>query len=111
MTRRDLQVSAVQKRAYRKLPMIPVNEPLLDGNELKYLTECIKSGWISAEGPFVHLLEQAFSKRVGRRFGVAVCNGSLALQAAVTALEIGPGDEVILPAFTIISCAASRREP
>ena len=87
--------------------MIPVNEPLLDGNELKYLTECIKSGWISAEGPFVQRFEQAFAQRVGRRFGVAVCNGSLALQAAVTALEIGPGDEVILPTFTIISCAAA----
>src|SRR5262245_41377807 len=107
MTRRDLQVSAAQTRASRKLPMIPVNEPLLDGNELKYLSECIKSGWISAEGPFVRRFEQAFAQRVGRSFGVAVCNGSLALQAAVAALEIGPGDEVILPAFTIISCAAA----
>jgi perosamine synthetase len=86
---------------------IPVNEPLLDGNEKKYLCECIDSGWISSEGPFVQRFEQEFAARMGRRFGIAVANGSVALDAAVAALGIGPGDEVILPAFTIISCAAA----
>jgi len=86
---------------------IPVNEPLLDGNEKKYLTECIDTGWISSEGPFVQRLEAEFAQRVDRKFGVAVCNGSAALDAAVAALKIQPGDEVILPSFTIISCAAS----
>lgn len=86
---------------------IPVNEPLLDGNEKKYLCECIDSGWISSEGPFVQRLEQEFAARVGRRFGIAVANGSVALDAAVKALDLGPGDEVIMPAFTIISCAAA----
>lgn len=86
---------------------IPVNEPLLDGNEKKYLNECIDSGWISSEGPFVQRLERDFATRVGRRFGIAVANGSVALDAAVKALDLGPGDEVILPAFTIISCAAA----
>ena len=86
--------------------MIPVNEPLLDGNELKYLTECIQTGWISSEGPFVTAFEQAFARRVGRRFGIAVCNGSAALEAAVAALGIERGDEVIMPTFTIISCAS-----
>jgi len=83
---------------------IAVNEPLLDGNEKKYLTECLDTGWISSEGPFVQRFEQAFSNRVGRKWGVAVCNGTAALDAAIEALGIGPGDEVILPAFTIISC-------
>ncbi|MBS0417184.1 MAG: DegT/DnrJ/EryC1/StrS family aminotransferase [Proteobacteria bacterium] len=83
---------------------IAVNEPLLDGNEKKYLTECLDTGWISSEGPFVQRFEQAFSTRVGRKWGVAVCNGTAALDAAIEALGIGPGDEVILPAFTIISC-------
>ncbi|HAS51898.1 MAG TPA: aminotransferase DegT [Gammaproteobacteria bacterium] len=83
---------------------IPVNEPLLDGNEKKYLTECIDTGWISSEGPFVHRFEQEFAARMGRKHGVAVCNGTAALDAAVEALGIGPGDEVILPTFTIISC-------
>lgn len=84
--------------------MIPVNEPLLDGNEKKYLAECIDSGWISSEGPFVGRFEDAFARRMGRKHGVAVCNGTAALDTAVEALGIGAGDEVILPTFTIISC-------
>ncbi|MBU0689943.1 MAG: DegT/DnrJ/EryC1/StrS family aminotransferase [Gammaproteobacteria bacterium] len=89
------------------MDFIPVNEPLLDGNEEKYLTECIRSGWISSEGPFVRQFEEQFAARMGREYGVAVCNGSVALDAAVAALNLGQGDEVILPAFTIISCAAA----
>ena len=87
--------------------MIPVNTPLVDGNEERYLVECIRSGWVSSEGPFVERFEEQFAARVGRRFGIAVANGSLALDAAVAALDIGHGDEVIMPTFTIISCAAA----
>jgi perosamine synthetase len=83
---------------------IPVNEPLLDGDEKKYLLECIDSGWISSEGPFVRRFEEAFARRVGRKHAIAVANGTAAIDLAVDALGIGPGDEVILPAFTIISC-------
>ena len=83
---------------------IPVNEPLLDGNEKKYLLECIESGWISSEGPFIKEFEQKFAARVGRKHGIAVTNGTSAIDAAVDALGIGPGDEVIMPTFTIISC-------
>jgi perosamine synthetase len=86
---------------------VPVNEPLLHGNEKKYLVECIESGWISSEGPFVQRFEEDMAQRVARKFGIAVCNGSLALDAAVAALRLGPGDEVIMPAFTIISCPAA----
>lgn len=83
---------------------IPVNDPLLDGNERKYLLECIDTGWISSEGPFITRFEQAFAARMGRKHGIAVCNGTAAIDAAVEALGIGPGDEVIMPTFTIISC-------
>lgn len=86
---------------------IPVNQPLLDGKERQYLNECIDDGWISSEGPFVKRFEQEFAARVGRKYGIAVSNGSVALDAAVVALGIGSGDEVILPTFTIISCAAA----
>lgn len=86
---------------------IPVNEPLLSGNEKKYLFECIDTGWISSEGPFVKQFEEQFSKRVQRQYGIAVANGSGALDIAVQALRLGMGDEVILPTFTIISCAAA----
>src|SRR6516164_8074605 len=86
---------------------IPVNEPLLDGNEEHYLAECIRTGWISSEGPFVQRLEQGFAARIERKNGIAVCNGSVALDVAIAALGLGSGDEVILPSFTIISCAAA----
>jgi perosamine synthetase len=86
---------------------IPVNEPVLDGNEREYIAECIDTGWISSEGPFVKRFEREFAARVGRRFGVAVSSGTAALQVAVSALGIGAGDEVIMPTFTIISCAAA----
>jgi perosamine synthetase len=87
--------------------MIPVNEPLLDGNEKKYLVECIETGWISSEGSFVKKFEEQFASSVDRQYGISVCNGTAALDIAVAALDIGPGDEVILPSFTIISCASA----
>ena len=87
--------------------VIPVNEPLLNGNEKQYLINCIDTGWISSEGPFVTQFEEQFSATVNRKFGVAVCNGSVALDTAILALGIGAGDEVIMPTFTIISCAAA----
>lgn len=87
--------------------MIPVNRPLLDGNEKKYLAECIDSGWVSSEGPFVKRLEASVAQVAGCAHGIAVCNGSAALELTMAALRIGPGDEVILPSFTIISCAAA----
>lgn len=86
---------------------IPVNEPLLAGKEKQYLNECIDSGWISSEGPFVQKFEENFALAVGRKYAVSVCNGSMALEAAIVALGIGSGDEVILPTFTIISCGAA----
>ena len=87
--------------------MIPVNTPLLDGNEAKYLQECIDTGWISSEGPFVKRFEDEFAKRVDRSHAIACANGSGALDIAVAAAGIGEGDEVIMPTFTIISPAAS----
>ena len=85
--------------------MIPVNEPLLAGRELEYVTECVKTGWISSAGRFIEEFEQKWAAYCGRKYGVAVSNGTTALQAAVRALDLKPGDEVIMPTFTIISCA------
>lgn len=87
------------------IDFIPVNEPLLNGNEKKYLCDCIDTGWISSEGPFVKEFEQKMSAGVNRKYGIAVSNGTAALEVAVQALGIEEGDEVIMPAFTIISCA------
>lgn len=87
------------------MDFIPVNEPLLNGNEKKYLCECIDTGWISSEGPFVREFEEKMSATVGRKYGIAVSNGTAALEVAAQALGIAEGDEVIMPTFTIISCA------
>ena len=83
---------------------IPVNQPLFSGNEKKYLMECIDTGWISSEGPFIEKFEKGISSVVSRKHGIAVTNGTAALEVSIAALDIGPGDEVILPTFTIISC-------
>ena len=91
--------------SHKKMNFIPVNEPLLNGNEKKYLCECIDTGWISSEGPFVKEFEKKMCESIDRKYGVAVANGTAALEIAVQALGIGKGDEVIMPTFTIISCA------
>lgn len=85
--------------------MIPVNEPLLASNAKPYLNECIDTAWISSEGPFVKRFEKGMAQAVNREYAVAVSNGTAALEVAVKALNIGIGDEVIMPSFTIISCA------
>ena len=85
--------------------MILVNEPLLNGNEKKYLNECIDTGWISSEGRFVDRLEREFAQYIGKKYGIAVCNGTAALEVALHAVGVKEGDEVIMPSFTIISCA------
>lgn len=85
--------------------MIPVNEPLLDGREKELLAQCISTGWISSEGPFVKQFEDMFAEFCGRRYGVAVCNGTAAIETALYAAGVRPGQKVIMPTFTIASCA------
>lgn len=85
--------------------MIHVNDLSFEGNEARYLQECIKTGWISSGGPFVNKFEDSFASFLGLRYGIAVCNGTAALETALFAAGIGKGDEVIIPSFTIISCA------
>jgi perosamine synthetase len=86
-------------------PVIPVNEPLLGENETKYVLECLQTGWISSEGRFIREFEERWASYCGMKYGVAVSNGTVALEIAMAALRLQPGDEVILPSFTIISCA------
>jgi perosamine synthetase len=84
--------------------MVPVSEPLLAGNELSYLRDCIVTGWISSAGKYIERFEQDWAGYCGRRYGIALTSGTAALQVAVDALRLGPGDEVVMPSFTIISC-------
>lgn len=88
-----------------KNAFVPVCEPLLIGNELKYVTDAVSSGWISSAGQYVTAFENKFAEYCGVRHGVAVCNGTVALHLAMRALGIGPGDEVIIPSFTMIASA------
>ena len=85
--------------------MIPVSEPLLGERELEYIRECVKTGWISSAGRFIEEFEQKWAAYCGVKYGIVVSSGTAALQVAVGCLELKPGNEVIIPAFTIISCA------
>ena len=84
--------------------IIPVNEPLLNGNEKKYLLNCFNEKYISSTGKYISLFESNFAKKVNRKYAIAVTNGTVALQLAFDCFNIKKNDEVILPSFTIISC-------
>ena len=83
--------------------VIPVCEPTLGGNEAEYVLDCIRSNWISSAGKYIPRFEETFAEMCGARYGVACANGTVALHLALATLGIGPGDEVILPTFTMIA--------
>lgn len=87
------------------MAFIPVCEPMLAGNELKYVTEAVSTGWISSSGKYVTEFENQFAEYCGCKYGIAVCNGTIALHLALIGLGIGKGDEVIVPTFTMIASA------
>ncbi|MEJ6788910.1 DegT/DnrJ/EryC1/StrS family aminotransferase [Brevundimonas sp. BR2-1] len=86
--------------------MIPVNEPLLEESDFAPLEDAFRTGWISSAGRYVDEFEDRWASYCGVGHGIAVSNGSTALQVAVEAVGISAGDEVIMPSFTIISCAS-----
>jgi len=87
--------------------MIPVCQPYLNGNELKYVDDAVRTGWISSSGKYVRAFEEAFAEYCGVKYAVGVCNGTVALHLALTCLGIGQGNEVIIPDFTMIASAFS----
>jgi perosamine synthetase len=86
--------------------VIPVNIPLITQQDRDAVNQALVEGWISGDGPVIQEFEAAIASQVGRKHGVAVSNGSDALELALRVLDLKPGDEVILPSFTIISCLA-----
>ena len=82
---------------------IPIYRPWLAGNEKKYVNECLDSTWISSKGKFIPLFERKFAEYLGVHQAASVCNGTVALHAALLALGVGPGDEVIVPTLTYIA--------
>jgi perosamine synthetase len=85
--------------------MIPVNEPLIAENSRRYVSDAISSGWISSSGKYIDTFERKFAEFIGIKYATTTTNGTTALHLALATLEIKPGDEVILPDLTIISCA------
>jgi perosamine synthetase len=84
---------------------IPVCEPYLNGNEQKYVQDCISTGWISSSGKYVKEFELRFAEYCGVKYAVGVTNGTVAIHLALVAAGIGKGDEVIIPNFTMIATA------
>lgn len=84
--------------------MIPVCTPVIGAEEERLVLQCLREGWVSSEGPYVPEFEQKFAAFIGVDHGVAVCNGTAAVEVALYAAGVKEGDEVILPTFTIISC-------
>ena len=85
--------------------MIPVNEPALGEHELELVADCVRTGWVSSAGRYLDEFERRWAEYCGMKHGIAVSSGTAALDVAVSCLGLRPGDEVILPSFTIVSCA------
>ncbi len=95
----------VEFLSWAELWKLPVTQPSLGGNELKYVSDCIATSWISSQGSYVSQFEQAFANFHGVREALTVSNGTTALHLALVALGIGPGDEVIVPDLTFAASA------
>ncbi len=89
--------------------VLKVADTLLDGNESRYVHECLSDNWISSAGSFVPRLESAFARAIGCRFAIACSSGTAALHLALAATGVGAGDEVLIPAFTMIATASAPR--
>lgn len=84
---------------------IPLAVPHLAGNELRYLRECIETGFVSSVGPFVDRFEREFAEAVGARHAVACASGTAALHVALVLSGVVAGSEVMVPTFTFIASA------
>jgi len=82
---------------------IPLHEPVFEGNEWRYVKECLDSGWVSSAGPFVEQFEDSIKAYTGVKYAVACVNGSSALQVALRVAGVGSGHEVIVPTLTFIA--------
>ena len=94
-----------KKLLINKNKFIPVSKPFLSSNDIKYVNKTLREGWISSDGPEVTKFENSFSKKINRKYSIAVSSGTAALEIALKSLNIEKDDEVIIPNFTIISNA------
>lgn len=96
-----------KKAKNKQLKRIPVCQPFLNGHELEYVSEAVRTGWISSSGKYVTAFEEEFAKYCGVGYGISTCNGTMAIHLALVALGVGKGDEVIIPDFTMIATATA----
>jgi len=89
---------------------IPIYQPFLNGNEKKYVNNCLDANWISSRGDYIPTFEKAFIEYVGAKYATSVSNGTVALHLALMALNLGPGDEVIVPTLTYIASVNTIRQ-
>lgn len=101
----EVKLGVLPPKLNDKRTHIPVCEPTLGGKELEYVTECIQANWISSAGRYIQEFQDLFAERCGVRYGIACCNGTVALHLALATLDLKPDDEVIIPAFTMIATA------
>ncbi len=90
----------VDYACFSRLHRTPIMQPLLDGNELAYVSDCIKTGWISSQGSYVKRFEKEFAEYCRAEYSIAVSNGTVAIHLALDALGIKAGDEVLVPDLT-----------
>jgi perosamine synthetase len=86
-----------------KFNKIPIAEPQFQGNEILYLNDCIKSGWVSSKGKYITKFENTFSEFIKTKNSLSVTSGTTALHLALASLGIKKGDEVIVPNLTFIA--------
>lgn len=91
------------------MAMIPVASPDLSGNEETYVSEAIRSSWISSTGPFIERFEKEFSQLCNTKYTLGACNGTVALHLALLGLDVRTGDEVLVPSLTYIATANAVR--
>ena len=103
--RPDISVEEQMKGRDGHRRVIPVCQPSLNGNEKKYVDECLNGNWISSAGRFIRAFEEAFASACQTKYGIACTSGTSALHLALATMDLGPGDEVIIPTFTMIATA------
>jgi perosamine synthetase len=83
----------------------PLHAPLFEGNEWKYVKECLDTGWVSSVGQYVDLFEQKLAEFVGAKYAIAVVNGTAGLHIALKLSGVEPNDEVFIPTLTFVATA------
>src|SRR3989344_4708440 len=87
--------------------MIPISKPMLSGNELNYVTDAVRTNWVSSVGSYIPKFENGFASFIGTKHGVSSTNGTTALHLCLAALGVKSGDEVIVPDLTFVASANS----